>query len=68
MSRETLVTILDHGKSAVLYVGFGAAIVVAAFMEREDVVKILSAFMAGGGGVQGLSGLASAIKKGGRAL
>jgi hypothetical protein len=65
MTRDTIVAIIDHGKSAVVYIGCGVGFIVATLGGNTEAATALAAFMAGGAVVQGGSAIASKVKSGG---
>lgn len=64
MNRDTIVAIIDHGKSAIVYVGCGVGFIIATLGGNTEAAATFATFMAGGAFVQGGSALASKIKNG----
>ncbi len=62
MNNGTLVQLIDHGSTALVYVGMGLGAVVLMAMGKD--ATMIFAFMGGSGLMQGKSALASGIKNG----
>jgi len=64
MNRDTLITLLDHGPSAVVYVVAGIGGVVASIIGQPEAATALFTFLGGFGLKQVVGGAANTLKKG----
>ena len=64
MNRDTLIALLDHGPSAVVYVVAGVGGVAAAIIGQPEASAALFTFLGGFGLKQATSGVAASLKKG----
>jgi len=65
MNRDTIIAVIDHLPTVVVYCGAGIGFVVALLTGRTEAAETLGALLAGAGIVQAKSAAANTLKKGG---